>query len=139
MKIQHYDSIPHTPALRLAVRCWHDLLEAGHISDGGCAVGWDHKAIVAFADDGTPIGVLTWVDQGWANEVAALLGYVVAAHRMKGVQTAMWNALVEKAIELKRPGISASIALDNFASRAAMAANGGEETSVNARFRVPTA
>lgn len=137
MEIKHYDAIPHTPALRLAVRCWHELMEAGHIGEGSIAIGWDHKAIVAFADDGTPIGVLTWVESGWANEIYAALAYVLPNHRRGGVLAAMWQELVGKAVELKRPIISASVALDNLVSRSAAKANGLVETGATLRYSVP--
>jgi hypothetical protein len=114
MEIKHYDTIPHTPALHLAVRAWAELLELGHISEAGVAVG----------------------ELAWANEIGACLSYVLPERRRQGVQTAMWRALVAKAAELKRPVISASIAFATLASRAAMAANGGEEVAVVTRFRV---
>jgi GNAT superfamily N-acetyltransferase len=136
MDIKHYDAIGHTPALRLAVRCWHELLEAGLIDDGGIAVGWDHKAIVAFAEGGTPIGVLTWTNQDWANQLHVALAYVIPQHRRQGVHTAMWHALVAKAVELKRPVIASSTSLGNLASRQMMAAQGREETGVVTRYRV---
>lgn len=137
MEIRHYDAIGHTPALRLAVRCWHELLESGLIDDGGIAVGWDHKAIVAFADDGTPIGMLTWINQEWANQLFVFLAYVIPERRRQGVHTAMWDALVAKAIELKRPVIASGTSIDNLGTRKLMAAQGRAETGIYTRFRVP--
>jgi GNAT superfamily N-acetyltransferase len=139
MEIRHYDAICNTPALRLAVRCWQELLDRNLIDDGAMAVGWDHKAIVAFGEDGSAIGVMTWVVQEWANGLFVFLAYVVPERRRQGVHTAMWNALVAKAIELKRPVIVSGTSIHNDAARKAMAAQGRVETGTYTRFRVPDA
>jgi RimJ/RimL family protein N-acetyltransferase len=139
MKVMHYDAICNTPGLRLAVRGWSELLEAGLISEGGLAISWDHKSIVASTDDGKPIGVLTWVSQDWSNELCACLAYVLPEWRRQGVQAAMWRLLVDKAVELKRPIISASAAIDNAVSRKIMAAQGLVETGVSTRYVVGAA
>jgi hypothetical protein len=62
---------------------------------------------------------------------------VVPACRRQGIHTAMWNAMIAKARELKRPVISSSTALENTAMRNLMKTQGRVETSVNTRFVVP--
>ena len=136
MEIRHYDTICHSPALPLAVRCWHEMLELGLMPDGGVHISWDHKAIVAFADDGTPAGMLTWINQEWANQLYVMMAYVVPGHRRKGVHTEMWQALVEKAIELKRPVIARGASVGNAVSRQAMASQGRDEAGVYTLYRV---
>jgi GNAT superfamily N-acetyltransferase len=137
MEIRHFEGIGHTPVLRLAVRCWHQLLEAGLIDDGGIAVGWDHQGIAAFGDYGELLGALTWVDQPWANQLFIFLAYVLPEHRRQGVHTAMFAALVEKARALKRPVIASGTSIDNHVSRQMMAAQGRTESGVYSRYRVP--
>jgi hypothetical protein len=138
LTIKHYDAICNTPALRLAVRGWHELLEAGLSPCGGVLIGWDHKSIVAFEDaDGPPIGVLTWIDQPWSNQLYVMLAYVLPGHSRAGVHTAMWRAVVEKAAELKRPVIASGTSIGNATSRAAMASQGLLEAGVYTRYVVP--
>jgi RimJ/RimL family protein N-acetyltransferase len=138
MEIKHYDAICNTPALRLAVRGWHELLEMDSCPGGGVLIGYDHKSIVAFDDDGgEPIGVLTWINQDWANQLYVMLAYVVPGHRRKGVHTAMWRALVEKAGELKRPAIASGTSSTNAISRAVMASQGRAEAGVYTRYIAP--
>jgi GNAT superfamily N-acetyltransferase len=137
MEIRHYDAICNTPALRLAVRCWNELLEMDASPGGGVMIGYDHKSIVAFADDGTPVGMLSWINQDWANQLYVMLAYVVPEHRRKGVHTAMWRALVEKAIELKRPVIAGGTSIANVGSRAMMASQGRAEAGIYTKYVVP--
>ena len=66
-----------------------------------------------------------------------ILAYVVPGWRRQGVHTAMWNALVAKAVELKRPVIESGTSIDNAVARAAMRAQARVETSIITRFHVP--
>jgi GNAT superfamily N-acetyltransferase len=134
--VRHYDTLMNSPGLILAVRCWHELLLWKFIDPGATAVQYDHKAFVAFQGE-TEVGVLTYAEQGWSNSVYIGLAYVVPACRRQGIHTAMWNAMIAKARELKRPAISSSTALGNTAMRNLMKKQGRVETSVNTRFVVP--
>jgi ribosomal protein S18 acetylase RimI-like enzyme len=140
--IRHYDCLPNSPGLELAVRGWSELLTCGYCDRGATVVGYDHKVIVAYnssqeSGETPPVGVLTWSELAYANEVFVMLAYVVPACRRRGVHTAMFNALVEKAQALKRPIITGSTSVHNRAAREMMKRQGREETSVNTRFRVP--
>jgi RimJ/RimL family protein N-acetyltransferase len=137
IRIEHYDRIVRTPALKLAVQCWHELLSSDLIDDGASAVSWDQKAIVAFDDlNARAIGVLTYFDQDYTNSVAVALAYVLPGYRGMGVHTAMWQTLVEKAKELKRPCITSSTHVDNATSRDAMRSQGRKELGVLVRYKV---
>ena len=138
VRIENFDRLPNTPALRLAVRCWHELLESGFIDLGATAVNWDHRAIVVF-DDEKAVGMLTWTDQEWANQVGVVLAYVVPEHRRKGYHAMMWQELIRQAQQLKRSVISSSTHVANVASRCSMRAQGRDETGVHVRFKVPLA
>jgi GNAT superfamily N-acetyltransferase len=136
MQIQHYEAVCQTQALPLLVRGWHELLTAD-LTDGTIIIGWDHKAIVAFSDAGMPIGALSWIDQEWGNQLFIPLAYVLPEHRRQGVYTAMWNVLVAKAVELKRPVIASGTSIRNTACRATMAKLGRIERGIYTRFDVP--
>jgi GNAT superfamily N-acetyltransferase len=136
MEIRHVETISRTPALTLAVRGWHDLVMNG-AHDGGVLVGYDHKAILAVDDDGTPVGVLTWSDQEWQNAVWVNLAFVIPERRRQGVHKAMFAALVVKARELKRPVILSGTTLDNQPSRAMMDAEGRDAYAIMTKFPVP--
>jgi GNAT superfamily N-acetyltransferase len=150
MEIKHYDAIGHMPALWLVERAWHALLEAGLGDDGATAAAWDDhlgalvvdldhgaQAIVAFAGDETPIGLMTWSDQAWCNQVWINLAYVLPEHRRQGVHTAMLAALVEKARELNRPIIASGLSARNAGARAAMKAQGRVESAIVVHLRIP--
>ena len=136
--IEHYKVLPGTPGLRLAVRCWHELLDAGLIGESGIAVCWDHRSVVAF-EDGAPVGVLTWADQEWANQLYVCLAYVLPGHRRKGVHSAMFNSLTEKARELNRPVIASSTSIRNAVSVKSMLAQGRALHGYHVTFEVPPA
>jgi hypothetical protein len=130
-----------TPALPLAVRCWHELLTAGHIDDGAVAVAWDHKAIVAFYKAAgrleKPIGVLTWQDIEWSSTINVALAYVVPEARMLGVHTALWDELVVKAQQMGRQVISSSVSTYNLGSKAAIKSQGRQFAGLIVKFAVP--
>lgn len=135
-ELRHFECIMNTPALPLAVRCWHELLRDGLMDLGATAVQYDHKAIGVF--EGSEIlGVMTWVDQAWANQLSIALAYVIPNRRRQGVHSMMWRAVVEKARELKRPVISSGAAVANDPSRHMMQHQGRVETAVLTRFMVP--
>jgi L-amino acid N-acyltransferase YncA len=68
-----------------------------------------------------------------------LQGYVDPAWRGKGIYTHLWNALVDKARELKVKQIGSGTRLDNHRMRAVAKAQGRREVSVNMEFTVPDA
>ena len=135
LRIEHFNRVLNTPGLLLAVRGWYELLCANLIDPGAPAVGWDHRAIVAFDGD-MPVGVLTWFDQEWTGTVQVALAYVMPEHRRRGVHTALWEALKDKAVELKRAAISSSTHMRNTASRASMSKQGRVEDGVYLRYEV---
>lgn len=117
-ELRHFECIMNTPALPLAVRCWHELLRDGLMDLEATAVQYDHKAIGVF--EGSEIlGVMTWVDQAWANQLSIALAYVIPNRRRQGVHSMMWRAVA------------------NDPSRHMMQHQGRVETAVLTRFMVP--
>lgn len=137
-EIKHFDMIGQSPdAVWLAVRGWHELIEAAipRNRSGAMLVSWDHKAIVAH-DAGGPVGVLTWSDQEHLNHIWINFAYVIPSCRRQGCHTALFQALVGRARELKRRQILSGSTVGNEASRAAQARQGRVETGVTTIFRV---
>lgn len=136
LAISHVNFLANTPALKLAVAGWHELLQRDLCGESGCLVAWDQHAIIANIDD-KPIGVMTWFDNDWSNAVHVMIAYVLPEYRRQGVHRAMWKALVAKAQELNRPVIQSSVHISNMESRAAMIAEQRFTTGFNTSFRVP--
>jgi GNAT superfamily N-acetyltransferase len=136
LRVEHFNCLPNTPVLPLAVFGWAELLHEGLCTLATTAVCWDHKAIVAFVDD-EPVGVLTWTDANWANEIWINLAYVSPEYRHQGIHTEMFDALKAKARELKRPTISSATHVSNDAARGAMRAQGREEVGTMLTYHVP--
>jgi hypothetical protein len=134
MRIEHYDGINRTPALRLALTAQLELLTLG-LCDPTLNVFWDQKAIVAF--DETPIGLITWQHQAWLKQIDVALGYVVPHRRREGVYTHMWAALVEKAQELKVLQICSTTHMSNKPMRITAIKQDRCELGVVLRYAVP--
>jgi GNAT superfamily N-acetyltransferase len=133
-EIRHYQVVANTPALPLLVKGWAELLAVGHAGDG-VLVCWDHKAIVAFSAD-LPVGVMSWSDVEWQNQLYVHLAYVEPGFRRRGVHRLMFRALVEKARELKRPVIGGGYVIGNSGSSAVMEAEDRRRHGVTTRFIV---
>ena len=138
VEIRHYAGIMNTPGLNLAVRAWHELLDAGFVDPTAIVVQYDHKAIVAFSG-GRPVGVLTYYDQEWASQIGVAVAFVLPEHRRQGIHTRMWQALIAKTQELKRTSITSGAHIRNEASLASQAKRGSIEKSIGTRFEVPAA
>jgi GNAT superfamily N-acetyltransferase len=139
-RIEELDSMLNTPAIKLAVSGWHALLQAGFADEGGCVVQWDQKALLGWVEgDGRqcPVAVLTYYDRPAMNDMWISLAYVLPEWRRKGVHTALFARLVEKAKEAKRRAICSGAHINNTASRQAMLAQGRVEQFVTTNFVVP--
>jgi hypothetical protein len=135
VRIEHYDGINRTPALRLALTAQLELLSLG-LCEPLLNVFWDQKAIVAF-DEAEPIGVITWQHQAWLKQIDVAIGYVVPQHRRERVYTHMWAALVEKAQELKVPQICGTTQMSNKPMRITAIKQDRCELGVVLRYAVP--
>lgn len=133
--LQHYDGVCRTPALKLAVEGWNALLQAGLVEEVAL-IGWDNKAFVAFIGK-DPIGVLTYSSQAdYAKQYHVNIGYVLPAHRRKGVYAKMWEALVKKAREAGIKNIESATAMENKAMRAQAKKMGRTERGVLLTYRL---
>ena len=137
MILRHYESLPYTPAIALALEGWHELAQAGHCDPGGIFVAWDHHAIVAFDKLDHPLGVLTFTKQDWNRTCFVVIGWVLPAHRSRGVYRAMWDKLVVLAQEWKFARIEGTTAIENDKMRAVAKALGRKERGVYLWYDVP--
>jgi len=123
VRLEYYDKILGTPALKLLLNGWHELSEQGVIGDISVGINWDHKAIVAFGTEESPawkddpVGVLGFQHFDWANYFNTTIAWVTPALRRHGVHTQMWEFLILKAQELKVLKITSSTHVDNLASQ----------------------
>jgi GNAT superfamily N-acetyltransferase len=132
--IRHYPGILNSPGLDMAVFGWHELMLKGYTDPGAVVIAFDHKAIVAF-EDGEPVGLLTYVDQEWAQQLWICLAYVTPARRRRGIHSKhLWPALIGTARELKRGVIASGAHVNNVISRAMMISQGRVETMVYTRY-----
>lgn len=136
MRIEHYDGLNRTPALRLVLIGQLELIDLG-LGQNVLNVGWDHQAFVAFDEEDRAIGVLTWVHQKWSKSIDVGIGYVVPHERRQGTYGRLWDALVAKAQELQVPEIMSSTHKGNLAMRRTAMAQGRQELGVVLRFAVP--
>lgn len=135
INISYFDGPNRTPAIPLIARCWHELIEANLILPV-IPFGYDNHVLVA-AEDGKPVGFITWNKAEWSKTAYICLGYVLPEYRGKGIYRQLWNALVEKAREQKLISIEGNTAIKNQAMRGSMLALGRTERGVIATFDIP--
>lgn len=134
---RHFECIQRTVALPLAVRAWHELLQAGMV-DPLVLLHWEDQAIVGLVD-GVPAGVLVFVHEKWGAQLFVKLGYVLPAHRRRGVYTRMFAALVARAQALKVPHIYGATRNSNLAMLGTAHSLRRSVTSYVLDFAVPEA
>jgi len=132
INVHHYDGVPRTPALLLALKGNVEIVEAG-FAVPAVHFNWDSKAVVA-SIDGVPCGVITWNHTEWMKQVDITVAYVLPEYRRRGVYRAMWEALVEKAKVVGALEIMSNTAVANAPMRGAAAAVGRSEGGVILRF-----
>lgn len=138
MKIEHFDGINRTPALRLLLVAHLELMDLG-LMEPVCQVGWDNQAIVAFDEENRAIGVLSWSHAKWSKTIDVGIGYVVPHERRQNVYGRLWDALVAKAQELHASVILSNTHMSNTAMRRTAKAQGRRELGVILRYDVPPA
>lgn len=141
-RIEHYDGLNRTPALRLALKAQLEIIELGR-SELMLNVFWDHQAIVAFVEEPTaairPVGVLTWKQDQWAKQIAIALGYVEPEYRGQGIYRTLWDALIHKAQALDLRHIVSGTHVDNVEMRRVAVSQGRREFGVYLGYDVPPA
>jgi GNAT superfamily N-acetyltransferase len=95
--IKHYEQINFTPAIPIAVRGQHELLEAG-LSEPVALFHWENRAIVAFHGQ-TPVGVIIWDLAAHRKEANIIIGYVVPEYRRAGIYKRLYAQLIKVAKE----------------------------------------
>jgi GNAT superfamily N-acetyltransferase len=134
IEIVHYDKISRTPAAVLATRGWLEDVERG-LGEDTINVAWDQQAFVGFAGaagggERTAVGVITWAHIEWRRELFVHQSYVLPPWRRRGIYTALWGTVVEKARELKVAKICSITHVDNTAMRAAAQVLGRREEGI---------
>ena len=139
-KIQVIEQIGGHAATGFIIRSLPELLDQGLADETSRCADWDSKAVLAL-DPATDriIGIIAFTEVKWLKELFVVHGYVLPAHRQKGVYRAMWAALVDVA---QRGGwftISGLTSTKNAEMRAVAAKLGRQEELINLKFNVPPA
>lgn len=137
MEIKYYKQLNGSPALALAVEAENALHQAGFTS-GHVLVAWNQQALAAFVD-GRVVGVLTYEDLEWKNELFVVVGYVHPAFRRRGIYRALWEALVARAQETGRPRIVGTTSVMNQAMQATMEALGRRPVAISYEYELSDA
>ena len=74
IRLERYNGINRTPALKLLMRAHLALLDA-ELGDNVVGIFWDDMAIVAFDDD-FPVGVISYRHYDHLKEVNVVIGWV---------------------------------------------------------------
>jgi GNAT superfamily N-acetyltransferase len=135
VRIEHFEGLNRTPAIGIAVRGWHHMLEDGFASDT-IAMAWDHNAFVAFDHYNQAVGVLTYAKIDHLKEWSICIGYVLPERRRTKVYTALWEALVERARTLGVSVITSSTAMHNASMRSAAFKQHRVEQAVVLEYRI---
>lgn len=98
-EIIYYEQINGTVAVQLALRAEADLHAAG-LADDVIITHWDQSALVAY-EAGRAVGIITFEHSKWQKRINICQGWVDPEYRRRGIYRELWNALVEKAKELK--------------------------------------
>jgi GNAT superfamily N-acetyltransferase len=110
-RLARYHRLNFTPALKLAVRGWHELLESD-LAENVVILAWDQKAIVAFDGD-KAVGVIVWIINAERSECFIVLSYVLPEHRRGGWHSAMFEELERIARDLKLHHIRSGMISEN--------------------------
>lgn len=115
MRIELYEGVNNTPALRLLAEAWLERLAAGDPQE--TVINWDHCAFVAFTDDAspndTPVGVISFEHIKWRRLLWVQLSYVVPSARRQGVHSLLFEALRKHAAKLGVVEIQSGISVTN--------------------------
>lgn len=135
MNIEHIDRVNGTDAVPIAVEGWHSLIQEGISTSNTVLLAWDDKAVLARIND-EAVGVITYNDLEWKDTFHISLGYVKPSHRRKGVYTALFNALAEKAKEKGRKRITGLHSVKNAPMHAVSNSLGRVPTYIEYEYRV---
>lgn len=135
MKIARYDTINYTPAVVLAHMGWLEQNVDG-IGEPNASIHWEQKGIVAFDDDNTPVGVITWTSQPSMKAIYAEQVFVRYEWRRRGFFKAMWGDLVAQAKALKIESIRLGTNPNNDVAKAVYEKMGGDVFAVFYQFDV---
>ena len=129
--IRLFNNVGHSPAWPLVITAIKALEEEGIGFQPFVAPVYNDSALVSFGDNGHVEGFLIYRYDDVKCSWFILLAYVLPEHRRKGIHTALFSALVERA---KKRGdilsIDCGTHIDNRAAQAAFEAQGRVKTAI---------
>ncbi len=129
--VKLFDNAGHSPAWPLVPHAMLDLEAQGFGFQPHVAPVWNDGCLAAINDDGEAMGFLIYRYDSFKCSWFIMLAWVAPAHRRKGIHTAMFTALVERA---KKRGdilaIECGTHIDNVAAQAAFEAQGRTKTAI---------
>lgn len=96
-KIEFFNDAGHSPAWPLVPHAMIDIEKMGFDFQPHVAPAWNDPCMAALDEQGKAIGFLIYRYDAMKSSWFIMLAWVPEEHRRKGVHTAMFNALVERA------------------------------------------
>ena len=137
IRIEHVEILSGSPAMPIAVEGWMNLIDHGMMQDDTCLLAWNNKALLAYSENDTLLGVLVYTDIEWRQMYGVVLGYVRLAYRKHGVYRKLWKALVKEAQKEGRLKIEGATSVDNHTMQEVMRKLGRQATRIEYQYDVP--
>lgn len=129
--VQMFNDAGHSPAWPLVPHAMVDIEKMGFDFQPHVAPAWNDPCMAAIDEHGRAIGFLIYRYDAVKSSWFIMLSWVKPEHRRKGVHSALFNALVERA---KKRGdilmIDCGTHVNNHAAQAAFAAQGRAQTAI---------
>lgn len=122
-ELKQAEKINGCPAVRLAVRGWHEIIEAGHTTSDCVSLAWD-DSVLWMEHEGEIVAVLTYKAQEWNKTLWICLSFVLPVHRGNGLYSRLYAKAVEIAKEKGMVRVESGISPRNGAMLAAATKNG---------------
>lgn len=136
-KVQQYDNCGHSPAWPMVPSAMLDLQAQGLAFEPHQAPAYNDGCLVAVDENGASVGFLAYRHDDLKCSWFIMLAYVAPQHRRKGIHTALFSALVERAT--KRGDILAiesGTHVNNKAAQAAFDAQGRERQAIMYTYKI---
>ncbi|WP_322884281.1 GNAT family N-acetyltransferase [Sinorhizobium medicae] len=133
--IRFYENCSHSPASWLVPQALSEIEENGFDDRPPALPTYEEPCVAAIGADGKAMAFITYIYVSGICHIT--LGYTASDHRQKGIHTALFNALVERAT--KRGDIFSIISrthAKNLAAQAAFEAQGRTKENIDYSFRL---
>ncbi|MDX0487524.1 GNAT family N-acetyltransferase [Sinorhizobium medicae] len=135
--VRFYENCGHSPAWPLVPRAMIDLEDRGVDFQPHVSPVWTDACMAAIGEDGKAIGFLIYRYDQVKCSWFIMLAYVVPEHRRRGIHTALFSALVDRA---KQRGdilsIDCGTHVKNTAAQAAFEAQGRAKIAIMYSFHL---